>query len=273
MDHETVERGESCLPKPLTRANSDGYVYQRQPIVDQQIRVALMLAPQELEGRCLVRDENSQDFLKEESLVYLIRHYRGSGNSFRVSFLSESLLRRCAALIYRYLSSLEEDSTEDGYCEVVEQLFTRILDLESDRGDFLQVRFWLALKRITVQVYRKHLNQVKREQEDLPLTSIAGYDGEDYDELSSNVLVPTPDSATARSAESEFIENHVIQAALQQLEEPVRTAYLLRNYWGWPIEDQDPAVRTISSHFEKTPRTIRNWLAKAEDCLAAWRGE
>ena len=273
MDRETIERGELCLPEPLSHANLDGHIYQRQAIVEQQITAALILGPQELEARCQLRDGNSPNFLKEESLVYLIRHYYGSGNSVCVSFLSESLLSRCATFINRYLRSLEEDSTEEGYDAVVEQLFTRILDLENDRGDFLQVRFWLALKRLTVQVYRKQLKQVKREQEDLPLTSLAGYDTEDSDELSPNMVVPTPDSAMVRSAESEFIENHVIQAALQQLEEPVRTAYLLRHYEGWPIEDQDPAVRTISNHFEKTPRTIRNWLAKADDRLAAWRGE
>ena len=273
MDHEATEWSRARLPEPLTHTNSDGHVYQRLLTVEQQVRDALELDRGELESRCQVRDERSPDFLKEESLVYLIRYYRRSGNSFCVDILSESLLSRCAASTHRSLRSLDEDAAEEAYSEVVEQLFTQIFDLESDRGDFLQVRFRLALKRIAVETYRTHLARLKRERENLPLTSLAGYDGEDTDELAPNVIVPTPTSATSRSAESEFIENHVIQAAVNQLTEPVRAAYLLRYRWGWPIEDQDPAVPTISSHFNRTPRTIRNWLAKAKKCLAAWSAE
>ena len=33
-----------------------------------------------------------------------------------------------------------------------------------------------------------------------------------------------------------------------------------------------PTVRTISRHFQKDPRTVRYWLAKAEESLAPWRG-
>ena len=40
---------------------------------------------------------------------------------------------------------------------------------------------------------------------------------------------------------------------------------------GWPVEDRDPNVPTISRYFGKTSRTIRNWLAQAEERLAAWR--
>jgi len=42
---------------------------------------------------------------------------------------------------------------------------------------------------------------------------------------------------------------------------------------GWPIEDRDPNVMTISKYFGKTSRTIRNWIAEAEKQLAAWRDE
>jgi len=48
--------------------------------------------------------------------------------------------------------------------------------------------------------------------------------------------------------------------------------FVLRHYEGWPIEDKDPSVPTISRHFQRTPRTIRNWMREAENVLAAWRG-
>ena len=60
--------------------------------------------------------------------------------------------------------------------------------------------------------------------------------------------------------------------ALALLEPNVRTAFLLRAE-GWPVEDRDPSVPTISRLFGKTSRTIRYWLAQADEQLAAWRAE
>ena len=136
------------------------------------------------------------------------------------------------------------------------------IGIRSDRGDFLQIRFGLCLKRLTVQVFRKQLNQLKLERNSIPLTSLEGYDVEE-----TNPLV------RPRSIELEVIEKDLIRAALSQLKEPLRSAYLLRYYENWPIEDQDPNVQTISRHFNKTPRTIRNWFTEAEKCLEAWREE
>ncbi len=147
--------------------------------------------------------------------------------------------------------------------EVVKQLFVQILDLGSDKGDFLQVRFWVVLeRRHTTPVFNNQLKQLKFGQNSIPLTSLEGYDSED-----TNALV------RPQSIESEVIEKDLIRAALSQLREPLRSVYLLRHYYGWPIEDQDPNVQTISRHFNKTPRTIRNWFTEAEKCLEAWREE
>ena len=60
--------------------------------------------------------------------------------------------------------------------------------------------------------------------------------------------------------------------ALSLLEPNLREAFVLK-VEGCPIEDRDPNVMTISKHFGKTSRTIRNWIAEAEKQLAAWRDE
>ena len=263
MDYKTTEQDTSCLPEPLTkRTKANRKIYQRLAVVDRQIQEALKLDHRELRRRSEVTDKESPDFLKEESLVYLIRHYHKVGNQRVVNDLSKSLLYRCAALIYSRLLSLRVDLRDEGYSNVVAELFSRIIDLRSDRGDFLQVRFGLCLKSFTVQVFRKQLNQLKLERNSIPLTSLEGYDSED-----TNALV------RPRSIESKVIERDLTQAALSQLEEPLRSAYLLRYYEDWPIEDQDPSVPTISRYFNKTPRTIRNWFIRAEKCLVAWREE
>ena len=81
MGNKTTVQGTSSLPEPLTRTNSNGDVYQRHSVVDRQIQEALALYAEELHKRAAIGDDRSPDFLKEETLVYLIRHYhkmRGS---------------------------------------------------------------------------------------------------------------------------------------------------------------------------------------------------
>ena len=266
MEHETSRQVESCLPQPLTRRNADGQVYQRLAVVDRQIEEALGLNDEELRSRLAVRDEESPVFLKEESLVYLIRHHHAAGNRKCVNDLTECLLKRCATWIDGKLSGLRTDLREDGNAGVVAEVFTRILNLASDRGDFLQVRFWMGIERITVDVFWKQVSQFDTE-------SSGDYDQATIDNLTQQGAVVVPTASGGRPVESEAIDNVLIEAALHQLEEPIRSAYLLRHHKDWPIEDKDPAVQTISRHFGKTPRTIRNWLSKADEILEAWRGE
>ena len=269
MEHETTDQDSSCLPEPLTRRNAHGYVYQRLATVDRQIQDIIRLDTEELQRRSVVRYETSPDFLREESLVYLIRHFHKAGNRKVVNDLSECLLTRCATYISGRLASLRADFRKEAYADVVLELFSRILNLHSDRGDYLQVRFWLALKRLAIQVFRK---QLKLQQSHTPVTSPPGYDDSSSNMSTRSVVVREPSTSASRSVETQAIEKSVIREALSQLEEPFRSAYLLRYYFEWPIEDQDPTAQTISRKFGKTPRTIRNWLARAEESLEAWRG-
>ena len=211
MEHETTNQDTACLPEPLTRRNAGGDVYQRLATVDRQIQEVLKLDSEELRRRLEISDEAAPDFLKEESLVYLIRYYRKVGHRQHVNDLSTCLVKRCAKLTYGGLGSLGADVRDDGYSEVVEELFARILDLDSDRGDFLQVRFWVVLERLTVNVFRKQVNQVE-------LESTGDYDQETIDSLiQQGTVVVVPTTFASRSAESEAIDNVLIEAALHQL--------------------------------------------------------
>ena len=273
MDNDNSENRWARLPEPLTRTNKDGKRYQRLPEVDKQIRMALELDVKDLITRATVSDESSRDFLKEEALVYLIRHYHREYDRRAVNDLTEVLLGRFASWVGSKLWTLGNEAAEDGYGYVVERLFTQILDLDGNRGDYLQVRFWRALKRLTARAFGEQLRQWKRIQNSSSLDSLAGYDGEDSDEAGYGWKVKLPDAATCRSAESQVTDDIFIRQAMNQLEEPFRSAFLLRHYHGWPIESQDPAVPTISQRFGKTPRTIRNWLNKADEQLSIWLGE
>lgn len=270
QNHEQ-EAGASI--EPPTRRNADGVVYRREPIVERQITAALALSPDRLRQRAAVADQQSDEYLREECLVYLIRHYNRAGDSALVSDLSAALLRRCAKLIEGHLRRLDAEAARDGYNDVVERLFAPILDLASDRGDFLQVRFWPALEKLAVRAFNQQLTLRRRAQAAVPLSSLAGYDRDAGDEPERVVRPRDLAAVTSPSGETAVIEDDLIRDALSRIDEPFRSAFLLRHYFDWPVEDQDPAVRTISRHFGKDPRTIRNWLKKAEASLQTWRGE
>ena len=106
----------------------DGDVYRRLEEVDMQIQMALGLDHGELRRRSKIMDKVSPDFLKEECLVYLIRHYHRAGDRDCVNDLSKSLLSRCATWINGQLCSLVMKRQWEGYSNVVERLFERILD-------------------------------------------------------------------------------------------------------------------------------------------------
>ncbi len=278
-EHATLDAAsrieqDAILPvEPLTHHNADGVVYQRDTVVERQIAEALGLPADRLQGRAMVSDQGDPGYLKEECLVYLIRHQHRAGERSLVSALAEALLRRCAKKIKKHLNSLGTEAVEEGYSDVVEQLFSRILDLDSDRGDFLQVRFWPALEKLAVRAYDRQLKLNKRAQRAVPISSLAGYDHDEDDESERVVRSRGGLETASPSIEAMVIGDDLIREALDRIEEPYRSAFLLKYHAGWPIEDQDPNVQTISRQFGKDPRTIRNWIKKAKEDLELWRGE
>ena len=259
---------------PLTRRRSDGVPLLRSPQVEAQIVAALALLTEELIQRAALTDRQAAGYLQEETLVYLIRTFHSLGDSWVVNALSDALLRRCAQLMYKKLRALGKSEAEEAYGEIVCQLFERILDLDTGRGDFLQVRFWVALQRLTIDVFRRHMARINEEQRTLvPLSKLAGHDLErDSDESDPQHTGSIP--MTALLAPEAPIERRVLgNDGLNAIEVPYRTAFILYHDYGWKIESNDSHEPTLSKHFNKTPRTIHNWLTSAEKTLKEWRGE
>ncbi len=252
--------------RTLTRRNRDGLIYRREAAVEQQIDAALSLTPDAIVQRSR-RCGDAPDHLQEECLVYLLREFAGRGDAATVSALSEALLQRCMRFISGKLLALGRQAHDEACDDVVVRLFELILDLESDRGDFLQVRFWVVLEKLAVAAFGRQVNELARSARQVPLSALPG--ASDGDDEETHVAAPTDALAAPAPPPEQAL---LYREALATLEEPYRTAFVLRHYAGWPIEDGDPGVPTISRYFDKTPRTIRNWMATAEQVLAAWRG-
>lgn len=259
----------SVQVQPLTHCSSTGEVYQRTAAVHSQIKAALTLTSSKVVERARIADHDSPDYFQEECLVYLIREFRRRGDERLVNDLSVILIDRCKNMIYGRLQALGQLGVEDAFNDVILDLFAPILDLGSDRGDFLQVRFGLALKSLIIGVYNRYVKGMKKEAENtVPLSSTAGHEPEGDDDVRNGVQL---DDLTDPSIPME--QRLLYREGLSMLREPYRTAFILRYYEGWQIDAKDPSVPTLSRYFKKSPRTLQTWLALAEERLEHWRGE
>lgn len=256
--------------RPLTHRNQSGEVYERTDEVQEQIRAALALDPGPMLERARIRNHKALGYLREECLIYLIREYLRKGTNRVVKQLSEILFRRCAKSVNERLRALGPQCVDDAFNDVMKGLYERIYDLENDRGDYFQVRFWLALKRLTIRTFTRYVNRLdrerRREQHAVNPGAIPGTEGEENGDLDPLDAVEEPTISVAELPE--------LKEGLGAIKNPRhRIAFALRYFGRMKTESDDPEEPTISKYFEKTPRTIRNWLKQAEKDLEEWRGE
>lgn len=257
--------------EPLTRRNIDGKVYKRNSAVEQQLMAVLPLSDELIILQARIDDKAADGYLQEEALVFLIRTSHQKNNHFLCNEISRILLIRCKDQVAYRIRAIE--NKEDAFNEVVQALFERILS-SGNEGDYLQVRFWHALKRISVDVFRKYYHEQTQDHENLQKSSFQseqeiGNEEDDWEHIliTTDIDVPKEDGYSPVELES------LKREALQSLPEPLRTAFILHYYKDWQIESKNPKELTVSSYFKKDPRTIRNWIRQAKTELRNWRGD
>ncbi len=256
--------------EPLTHCDRHGKVYTRTPEVESQIREALSLDRGVLCVRVAIERYTTPGFIKEECLVYLIRQFLRAGESELVSHLINCLANRLARRVHsRVSASLNWSLVDDSAQEVMIEIARRVTDLDSDMDDFAQARFGLWLERVTYNTIRPQ----KRTQRD---TRAKQTDLEEV-ERSNGKKKPLPEDSLSpeKILENAETQRHLkgqAERLLQTLDPEIREAYILRHRDGMEIENKDPDVMTISKHFGRTPRTIRNWLKGAEEKLQELQG-
>lgn len=257
--------------QPLTRKNSEGEVYERTEEVERQISAALTMEPGPLIARAQVRDYKAHGYLREECLVYMVREYLRRGKMWVVKRLLQILVSRSVKFVNKKLQALDPQDVDDAFNTVFKKLCDQVRALDSDRGDFLQVRFWVVLGQLATSTFSEHLEEVNRVKSQSPISSLPGYESESEDELESR----TATSSGNEQDPSISVEDLVLsREALRSIKNPYhRAAFVLHFYSDWKIESKNADEPTISKYFGRTPRAINNWLRAAEEDLKRWRGE
>jgi hypothetical protein len=140
-------------------------------------------------------------------------------------------------------------------------LFEKVSALDDARGDFYEVRFAMALKRLTTSAFRQCVLTIVHHRQ-----------------MEQDTAAEGPDSRNAPFDPYQWPEDAVSFAdgrkGLEAIkDERHRMAFALYAMQEVPIESDDPKIETISRYFKVSPRTIRNWLDRAEADLARWRRE
>lgn len=222
-----------------------------------------MLEPTELLKRVDEKNTDSDGILNEESLVYLIREYARRGNDEVVDHLSNALALRSMKFIWsRALRFVERSQREDCQNDILLETFDRILDPDSDRADYLEVSFWNFLQRISGDVTQKYGTVNKKDR------ATDSFDVEDETEHGS---ISRIGEASVNPTE-ELLSHIHLQEVLLLLPPHIQELFVMHYLDGYAIESNDPHIPTLARHFNKTPRTIRNWLAQGVRIVTTGEG-
>lgn len=240
---------------------------QRDPNVEREIVEVLVLNSQQVMDRARI-ERDSDGFLREETLVYLIRGYHLLGKPQIVDDLTKVLVARCQPIFLKRLSSFDDMAAQQLAGNVIGDMIEKLLDFDSARGDFLQVRFLQHIKLRTIDEFKKYTNSGPKggKKPDQPPTGVGS--GITVEAKVADPLASKPQLAPVRDVERRAVGKDGLNA----ISDPrYKEAYILRHMHNWQIESDDLTKPTLSNYYGKTARTIRNWLQIAEQDLEAWR--
>lgn len=226
--------------------------YDREPAVEEEIRLLASLPETEFWRRMTLRDYQEPDCPRLESMVYFIRLCESRNQSETAWRIVESLTTRIGRTILRRLKAsvrCSEDQREELYDALITKLYTEWISLDAE-DEFWEVRFWVCLDRKLMDVIKKYQHQDQRIVSLTPLN----------DEKEEDPINRLPDTGPDLLSEVET------GLALASLAEPYRTTIFLYVIEQWTEEQ-------IARYFNKTSRTVRNYLTRAKAWLREWYRE
>lgn len=232
--------------RPLKRG------YDREPAVEEEIRLLASLPETEFWRRMTLQDYREPNCPRLESMVYFIRLFESRRQSETAWKIVEFLTTRIGRTILKKLNAsvrCSEDQREELQDALITKLYTEWMSLDAGH-EFWEVRFWVCLDRNLMDVIKKFRHH------DQKIVSLAPLN----DEKEEDPINRLPDTGSDPLSEVE------IGLALASLAEPYRTTIYLHVIEQWTEEQ-------IARYFNKTSRTVRNYLARAKACLREWYRE
>lgn len=274
---------------PLRKRSKGGKRYERRPEVEQELKKLEKLGLPEVVARARAGERKGEPALSSEALVHILRREvrvaRPDGRTQGpIDALVSILIARCEVILKRRLWSYDDLAREEMTEAVVNRLVDDIYE-DGNKADYAEINFnhWLARNR--TDAIRKHARKAARVKQL----------GEAVENLEENeAQVVTEDEPTEASHEStperlyalkeereranlpSIIEHaqfstddlHRIAEAVMQAKLPADVLYaFLAHNLGMKVESEDPKEHTLVKHFDKSEKTIRNWIERAEEAF------
>jgi RNA polymerase sigma factor (sigma-70 family) len=219
--------------------------------------------------RCSVSDRNNPEYLPSECLLHLVREARSDNSDDHFAALYRQLRRRVLARLPRPEVGRSADGKELvsrinlDISDAVMGRFQELLMLDrqsyEERLDYFEINFDDAVAALRSTAKRKARRDEGRSA---PMT---------YDDETSELNAEIEEAATAQNPISESklddpAYRSRLDLAIDTLPEPLRLVMelLLK---GYPIESQEPPVRSVAGSLGCTEKTVRNRRAKAIQVL------
>jgi RNA polymerase sigma factor (sigma-70 family) len=206
------------------------------------------------------KQRDSEDYLFDETLVYLLREAKNENNHSLLQTLYLELNRRMWRLMKRFYKNFTNHADFEDFGQAVETaIIKKIFDTNSDSADYAQVNFGDFVVTQAKVLWRGKLVRIGRENEIFQTERAA----EEQDEQNE-------DRFTLKEISTEKLL--LVKEAIAKLPPNIRAVAILHYLDGWQIESKDEKLPTISKQFNVSSRTIRNWLGEARRMLAGYEG-
>ena len=260
---EAARNADSTTIKPLTKRTAEGKLYVRRPDAELQIEKALSLeTAQILEMLGAAKERGDETFLLDETLVYLLRQARRANDDDLLNELYIELNKRIWKKLAKFRGNFNNQADFEDFGQKTEMaIIKKILNVESNAGDFAQAQFGSFVLSEAKAAWKQDFVRIKKDRESLDTPR--GSDDEETDQLENKADLRDEFSAEKRLIYEEQMRNF-------SPEQQIIAAMLLD---GFQIESKRPEEMTISKYLNITSRTIRTRIKKMREILNESKGE
>lgn len=251
--------------RALTRLDTNGDPFTRLPDVESQIRSLLTTDPAEIAARTSLPKTDSAGHLRDETLVYFFREWHrdiAEGDAdvqkeYALSSVFEEIERR----FFKYLRKSkhrpkDNREFEDWAQNVSGGFIEKLMDLETDRVDFAEVRFISFAAMEALGKVRKTVSEAVKK------AALVSLDNEDGD---GPPIQPILDELSPEKMA-------MLREGLMALPRELREVVILLDFEGWQSESGDPRELTVSGYLGVSSKTVRNRHDKAREILMDYIG-
>lgn len=282
------------MVESLRKRRADGTVYCRRPAVERELQELEKLELTEVVLRARAGEQGGKVSVSSEALAYTLRRAVRSATTHAptlgpIDGLLSILIQRCETILKRRLARYDEIDREAISREVIDRVVDEIHD-DRDLADYAEVNFndWLSHNRS--DACRKHQRKAARmerlgqsvedlSQDEAQIVSSEG-EAEESPDRSPEALYALSEARekanlppVIEKADLSPDDQYRIGAMVTKANLPpdILYTFLAYHYLEMQIESEDPHKHTLVKHFDKSEKTIRLWIKRAEKVFAKLR--